>query len=93
MLPLANIVPLSDDGWLTVLWVTVAACVLWIVGVAAVTRHRYVTGPGHGVQRKPPKDPGTAKILGARTVLVVAVGLAAVVLVVFLVGRAGDLLA
>ena len=93
MLPLANLVPLSDDGWLTVLWATVAACLVWLVVVAAVSRHRYVTGPGHGVQRKPPSEPGTAKVLGARTVLVLAVGLAAVVLVVFLVGRAGDLLA
>lgn len=92
MLPLANIVPLSDDGWLVVLWVTLALCVVWLGVVAAVSRHRYVTGPGPGVQRKPPKEPGTAKILGARTVLVLAVGLAAVVLVVFLVGRAGDLL-
>lgn len=93
MLPLANIVPLSDDGWLVVLWVTVAACLVWVVAVAAVSRHRYVNGPGPHVQSTPPKEPGTAKILGARTVLVLAVGLAAVVLVVFLVGRAGDLLA
>lgn len=93
MLPTANIVPLSDDGWLTVLWVTVGLCAVWIAGVVAVSRHRYVTGPGPGVQRKPPKEPGTARILGARTVLVGAVGLAVVVLVVFLVGRAGDLLA
>ena len=92
MLPLANLVPLSDDGWLTVLWVTVGACVLWIAAVAVVSRHRYVTGPGQGVQRKPPSEPGTAKILGVRTLLVLAVGLSAVVLVVFLVGRAGDLL-
>lgn len=91
MLPLSNIVPLSDVGWQVVLWVTVAACVAWVVGVAAVSRHRYVTGPGQGVQRKPPKESGTAKILGARTVIVAAVGLSAVVLVVFLVGRAGDL--
>ena len=93
MLPLANIVPLSDSGWVTVLWVTVAACLVWVVAVAAVSRHRYVHGPAQGVQRKPPSEPGTARILGARTVLVLAVGLAAVVLVVFLVGRAGDLLA
>lgn len=93
MLPSANIVPLSDDGWLTVLWVTVGLCVVWIAVVAAVSRYRYVTGPGQGVQRKPPSEPGTARILGARTVLVGAVGIAAVALVVFLVGRAGDLLA
>lgn len=93
MLPLANLVPLSDTGWAVVLWVTVAACVVWVVGVVLVSRHRYVHGPGHGVQRTPPKEPGTARVLGARTLLLVAVGLAAVVLVVFLVGRAGDLLA
>ncbi len=93
MLPLSNIVPLSDDGWLAVLWATVAASVVWIVAVVLVSRHRWVTGPGQGVQRRPPKEPGTAKLLGARTVLVVAVGLAVVVLIVFLVGRVGDLLA
>ncbi len=92
-MPLANVVPLSDDGWLTLLWVTVAAAVVWIVGVVVVSRQKALHSPGHGVQTKPPKEPGTAKILGARTVLVLAVGLAAVVLVVFLVGRAGDLLA
>lgn len=92
MLPLANIVPLSEDGWLTVLWLTVAACLVWVVAVVLVSRHRYVTGPAHGVQRKPPSEPGTARILGARTVLVLAVGVVAIGLVVFLVGRAGDLL-
>jgi len=93
VLPLANIVPLSDAGWAAVLWVTVGACVVWVLGVVLVSRHRYVNGPGPGVQRKPDKDPGTAKTVGMRVVLAVAVGLAAVVLVLFLLGRAGDLLA
>lgn len=91
MLPLANVVPLSDDGWLVVLWVTVALCVVWLAAVVALIRHRFVHGPGPHVQAKPPSEPGTARILGARTLLVAAVGLSVVVLVVFLVGRAGDL--
>ena len=93
MLPLANIVPLSDTGWGAVLVVTVLACVVWVVAVVVVSRHRYLNGPGPGVQRRPPSEPGTASRIGARTVLVVVVGLAVLVLVVFLLGRAADLLA
>ena len=93
MLPLANIVPLSDTGWGVVLGTTVVACVLWVFAVVVVSRYRHVHGPGRGVQRHPPKEPGTASRLGARTVLVVAVGLSVLVLVVFLLARAADLLA
>ena len=93
MLPLANIVPLSDTGWGVVLAITVLACVLWVLGVVVVSRHRHLHGPGPGVQRRPPREPGTAARFGARTVLVVAVGLAVLVLVVFLLARAADLLA
>ena len=91
--PLANIVPLSDTGWSVVLAITVFACVVWVLAVIVVSRHRHLHGPGPGVQRRPPREPGTATRIGARTVLVVAVGLAALVLVLFLLARAADLLA
>ena len=93
MLPLANIVPLSDTGWGVVLGTTVVACVLWVLAVVVVSRYRHLHGPGRGVQRHPPREPGTASRLGARTVLVVAVGLSVLVVVVFLLARAADLLA
>ena len=34
----ANLVPLSEQGWLVVLWVTVGLAVLWVVGVLVVHR-------------------------------------------------------
>lgn len=92
MLPLANAVPLSDDGWLVVLWVTVAACVVWLAATALVIRRRLVHGPGPDVQPSRPREPRLAARLGARTVLTIAVALAVLVVVVFLVGRVGDLL-
>lgn len=89
----ANLVPLSDQGWLVVLWVTVALAVLWIVGVVVVSRQRAAHGPGQGVQSKPPTEPGTATKVSARVVILALVVLSFVVLIVFLGGRVGDLLA
>lgn len=88
----ANLVPLSESGWGVVLAVTVVLAVLWVVGVALVTRARFVKSNAPApVDAQSPHEGTVASRLSARTVLVVVVGLSVVVLVVFLLGRAGDL--
>lgn len=88
-----NLVPLSDTGWAVVLWVTVALAVAWVVGVVVVTRVREARGDNHHLADAQAPGEGTvAKRVSARTLLVVAVTVAALAVVVFLVGRVGDLL-
>lgn len=88
-----NAVPLSEQGWAVVLWVTVALCVAWLVLVVLVTRYREhhrprTTGEAHtrGVETRVARR-GTAVVVGAVAVLLV------VALLVFVLGRAGDLFA
>lgn len=88
----ANIVPLSDAGWTVVLVVTIVLAVAWVVGVAVFTRMRYVRSQRpEPVDAQAPHEPTKATRLTVRGVLFVAVSLAVVTLVVFLLGRAGDL--
>lgn len=90
----ANLVPLSESGWGVVLAVTVVLAVVWVAGVAVVSRvrdkRRDTPSP---VDAQSPHEPTAAARFSARTLLVVVVGLAVVTLVVFLLGRVGDLLA
>ncbi len=93
MIPAANVVPLSDTGWGVVLLATVVVCVLWLVGLVVVTR-RQTAGKDRGVvDPAKQKDPSTATKVSSRVVLGVVVAVAALAVVVFLVGRVGDLLA
>lgn len=90
----ANLVPLSDTGWTVVLWVTVALAVAWVVGVVLATRYQMARGmQDPPVDAQSPHEPSAGKRISARTLLVVAVTVAGVALVVFLLGRVGDLLA
>lgn len=92
MIPTANVVPLSDTGWAVLLVATVVVCVLWVLGVVVVTRRnaagkdRTVTDPNKQ------KDPSTATRVSTRAVLAVVVAVAVLAVVVFLIGRVGDLL-
>ena len=95
MIPLAasNAVPLSDEGWQVVLWVTVALCLAWLAFVVLFTRYR---------QQHRPRSTGEAHTRGVETravrrttsVVAAVVGVVVVVgLLVFVVGRVGDLFA
>ncbi len=89
-----NLVPLSDTGWAVMAWVTVVLAVAWVLGVVVVTRVREARGDTHHLaDAQAPHEGTVAKRLSARTVLVVAVAVASLAVVAFLVGRVGDLLA
>jgi TRAP-type mannitol/chloroaromatic compound transport system permease large subunit len=88
-----NAVPLSDQAWQVVLWVTLALCLAWLVFVVLFTRYR---------QQHRPTSTGEAHTRGVETraarrttsVLALVVGVVVVVgLLVFVLGRVGDLFA
>ena len=90
----ANAVPLSDTGWVVMGVVTGVLAVAWVVGVVVVTRVREARADNHHLaDAQSPHEGSVTKRVSARTVLVVAVAVAALAVVVFLVGRVGDLLA
>ncbi|WP_380165551.1 hypothetical protein [Jannaschia sp. R86511] len=94
MLTPANVVPLSDTGWAAVAVVTALLAVAWVVAVVVVTRVQLSRGDNHHLaDAQAPHEGTVAKRVSARTVLVVAVVVAALAVVVFLVGRIGDLVA
>lgn len=93
MLMPTNVVPLSDTGWAAVAVGTVVLAVAWVVGVVVVTRVRESRGDDHHLaDAQAPHEGTVAQRVSARTLLVVAVVVAALAVVVFLVGRVGDLL-
>ncbi|MFC5380870.1 hypothetical protein [Aquipuribacter nitratireducens] len=88
-----NAVPLSEAGWLVVLWVSVALAVAWLVFVAAFTRYRersrpHSTGESHtrGVETRVTRRTTSVVVAVVAVVLVVA-------LLLFVLGRVGDLAA
>jgi Na+-transporting methylmalonyl-CoA/oxaloacetate decarboxylase gamma subunit len=89
----ANAVPLSESGWAVVGWLTLLACVLWLVGVVVATRWRGRPTPQKVVDPATQKDPSTPSRVSARVVLGVVVAVAVLAVVAFLLARAGDLLA
>lgn len=89
----ANIVPLSEAGWSVVLWVTIALSVAWLLAVALWIRFKAAPSPSDVPSADSQKEDSAGFRISARVVLVVVVGLSFLALVVFLVGRAGDLAA
>lgn len=89
----ANLVPLSEAGWSVVLWVTVGLSLAWLVAVALWIRLKAAPSPSDVPSAASEKEESAGFRISARLVLVVVVGLSFLALVVFLVGRAGDLAA
>lgn len=85
----ANIVPLSESAWAVVLVVTGVLCVAWVLGVVLVSRQR--ARPVGVVRAKDLREPGTANRISARLVLSVVTAVAVLAVILFLVGRAADL--
>jgi multisubunit Na+/H+ antiporter MnhC subunit len=89
----ANAVPLSESAWAVVGWLTLAACLLWLVGVAVVTRRSGRPDPAPVVDPGKQREPSATSRVSARVVLTVVTSVAVLAVVLFLVARAGDLLA
>lgn len=85
----ANLVPFSDTGWAVLLALTVVACVVWLIAVVLVTRYRNTRRDDTVDEQR--HEPKAASRISARVVLVVFVTLAAVSVIVFLIGRIGTL--
>ena len=92
MLLPANAVPLSESAWAVVGWLTLLACLLWLVGVVVVTRWNGRPTPAPVVDPDKQREPSATSRVSARVVLTVVTAVAVLAVVVFLVARAGDLL-
>jgi hypothetical protein len=89
----ANLVPISEQAWVVVGWVSALLCVAWLLFVVLFTRYREnhrprSTGEAHtrGVETRVARRGTTVVVAVVTVVLVVA-------LLAFVLGRAGDLFA